>query len=45
MQEALQLTFEEAVFGCEKELKIKREMDCDTCEGSGSEPGHAPVDL
>jgi len=38
----LHLTFEEAVFGAEKELEIPRLDTCDTCAGSGAEPGTTP---
>lgn len=33
------LTFEEAVFGAEKEVEITRDEVCETCTGSGAEPG------
>ena len=33
------ITFEEAAFGCEKEIVLNREETCDTCHGSGCEPG------
>jgi molecular chaperone DnaJ len=39
----LQLTFEEAVFGCEKEIEIGREEPCPVCQGTGAEPGTTPV--
>jgi molecular chaperone DnaJ len=39
----LQLTFEEAVFGTEKELEIPRWETCLICNGSGAEPGKPPV--
>lgn len=39
----LRLTFEEAVFGCEKELEITRHEVCPQCRGSGAEPGTTPV--
>lgn len=39
----LRLTFEEAVFGCDKELEIARHEVCPTCGGSGAEPGTSPV--
>lgn len=39
----LRLTFEEAVFGCEKEIEYHRLERCETCGGSGSEPGTNPV--
>ena len=35
----LNLSFEEAVFGVEKEIEIRRHEDCETCEGTGVEPG------
>ncbi|MDZ4159379.1 MAG: molecular chaperone DnaJ [Anaerolineaceae bacterium] len=34
-----QLTFEEAVFGVEKEIEITRDEVCGTCRGSGAAPG------
>ncbi len=39
----LTITFEEAVFGVEKELEIPRLETCPTCRGSGAEPGTTPV--
>lgn len=39
----LTLSFEEAVFGVEKELEIPRLETCPTCQGSGAEPGTTPV--
>jgi molecular chaperone DnaJ len=39
----LTLSFEEAVFGVEKELEIPRLETCPNCQGSGSEPGTTPV--
>lgn len=35
----LSVTFEEAAFGCEKELDLTRTEVCDGCHGSGCEPG------
>ncbi|MBW2524070.1 MAG: molecular chaperone DnaJ [Deltaproteobacteria bacterium] len=35
----LQLTFEEAAFGCEKKVKFDRVTRCSTCEGTGAKPG------
>lgn len=40
---SLSLSFEEAAFGCEKELKVKRNEVCSACHGKGSEPGSEPV--
>ncbi len=39
----LTLTFEEAVFGCEKEIELTRLETCPVCHGSGAEPGTSPV--
>lgn len=38
----LNLTFEEAVFGAEKEVAINRHERCETCSGNGSKPGTTP---
>lgn len=35
----LQVTFEEAIFGTEKEISYPRPESCATCHGSGAEPG------
>ncbi|MDO5336675.1 MAG: molecular chaperone DnaJ [Eubacteriales bacterium] len=37
------ITFEEAVFGCEKELEISLKDPCPSCGGSGAKPGTSPV--
>ena len=39
----LRLSFEEAVFGCEKEIEITRHEVCPVCNGSGAEPGTSPI--
>ena len=39
----IRLTFEEAVFGVERELEITRDEICHACKGNGSEPGKEPV--
>ncbi|MEA3337666.1 MAG: molecular chaperone DnaJ [Chloroflexota bacterium] len=39
----ISLTFEEAVFGCEKQVEITRAETCDRCFGSGAEPGTSPL--
>jgi hypothetical protein len=36
------LTFEEAVFGCEKEITINFKEDCKTCKTTGAKPGTTP---
>jgi len=38
----IKLTFEEAAFGVEKEIKITRHATCHTCGGSGAMPGTSP---
>jgi len=43
LQYRLDLSFEEAVFGVEKEIEITRDETCATCSGSGAEPGTSPV--
>lgn len=35
----LTITFEEAAFGCEKEINLNRSEECEACHGSGCEPG------
>lgn len=37
------LTFEEAVFGCDKDVEIRRAETCPHCFGSGAEPGTSPL--
>jgi molecular chaperone DnaJ len=33
------LTFEEAIFGCERDIDIQRVEPCQLCSGAGNEPG------
>lgn len=35
----MNISFEEAIFGCEKEITIKRSEICDVCKGSCAKPG------
>jgi len=35
----LTITFEEAVFGCQKEIELPRWETCSQCRGSGAQPG------
>jgi molecular chaperone DnaJ len=37
------VTFDEAVFGTEKEIEVPRTETCHNCRGSGAEPGTSPV--
>lgn len=43
LQIRLALTFEEAVFGGEKEITFTRDEICHACQGSRAEPGTTPV--
>lgn len=38
----LEIAFEEAVFGTEKEIKLRRKVACKDCGGSGCAPGTSP---
>ena len=42
LQYNLTLTFEEAAFGCEKQVDFFRNELCDTCGGTGAKPGTQP---
>lgn len=39
LEYSLNLTFEEAIFGIEKEISITRSENCEDCHGSGAEAG------
>ena len=39
---SVRITFEEAVFGTEKEIELTVKEECKTCHGSGAKPGTAP---
>ena len=39
---SVRVTFEEAVFGCEKEIEFSYKETCSTCNGSGAKPGTSP---
>lgn len=40
----VRLTFKEAVFGAEKEMRINRNLVCPDCEGTGAEKGSKSID-
>lgn len=42
LRTSVRITFEEAVFGCEKELEMILKDECNTCHGTGAKPGSAP---
>jgi molecular chaperone DnaJ len=39
----LRLEFREAVFGAQREVEVQTPVQCDTCEGSGAQPGTSAV--
>jgi molecular chaperone DnaJ len=43
LQMQVTLSFEEAIFGVEKEIEFQREETCSRCNGSGAEPGTSPT--
>ena len=40
---SVRITFEEAIFGCEKEVELNTKDACKTCKGSGAKAGTKPV--
>ncbi len=43
LRTSVRIGFEEAVFGCEKEIDITLKEPCSVCKGSGAKPGTVPV--
>lgn len=43
LRQNLTISFEEAIFGCEKELEVVRIESCTLCHGTGSEAGSEPA--
>ena len=39
---SVRITFEEAIFGCTKELEFSYKEECKTCHGTGAKPGTSP---
>ncbi len=39
----VRMSFEEAIFGVEKEVEVTRNERCSVCDGSGAEPGTQPI--
>ena len=39
LRAAVTISFEEAAFGCEKEITLNRTESCDSCKGTGCAPG------
>lgn len=42
LRAAVRVTFEEAAFGCEKEIEITLKDECQTCHTTGARPGTSP---
>ena len=42
LKQDLEISFEEAAFGCEKEMTYTRVVSCSECRASGSAPGSVP---
>ncbi len=42
LRTSIRVTFEEAVFGCEKEIELTIKENCKTCNGTGAKPGTSP---
>ncbi|HIW79959.1 MAG TPA: molecular chaperone DnaJ [Candidatus Acetatifactor stercoripullorum] len=42
LRTSVRITFEEAVFGCKKEIDLTVKETCKTCNGSGAKPGTSP---
>lgn len=39
LRSSVAISFEEAAFGCEKEITLTRSEECDVCKGTGCAPG------
>ena len=42
IRKSIRISFEEAVFGCDKEMEVVLKDPCATCNGTGAKPGTAP---
>lgn len=43
LRTAIRITFEESIFGCDKEIEINSKDTCSNCNGTGAKPGTQPV--
>lgn len=43
IRQIIDITFEEAAFGCKKQLNINKMENCEVCHGTGAKPGTSPV--
>jgi len=39
IQKRMNISFKEAVFGCKKDIRLTKDVRCDTCSGTGAAPG------
>ena len=42
LRTSVRITFEEAIFGCEKEIEMVLKDKCHSCHGTGAKPGTTP---
>ena len=42
LRTSVRISFEEAIFGCKKEIELTVKETCKTCHGSGAKPGTSP---
>ena len=43
LRTGVRITFEEAEFGCQKEIELNLKDECPKCHGTGAKPGTSPV--
>ncbi len=42
LRQVVDISFEEAAFGCKKTINLTKQEKCDTCKGTGAKPGTTP---
>ena len=43
IRQVIDITFEEAAFGCKKNITVNKQESCPTCNGTGAKPGTSPI--
>lgn len=43
VHQAVDISFDEAVFGCKKKITVTKQEKCHTCGGNGAKPGTSPI--
>lgn len=43
LRTGIRITFEEAIFGCQKEIELTLKDECTSCHGTGAKAGTSPV--